>query len=86
VIGAFGYFSTELPLRIPEESLAMSPQRLQLAVVVGQHVSPRIVGAPGATSTITQPASRLLSQNWRLAQNQIVSVPFGRARAGALRP
>ena len=72
-------------LRIPEESLGPAARRLQLAVVPGGQLSPRVTLDPRAEFTIAQPASRLLLQDWRFSQNQLLSVPVGRARAGVLR-
>jgi hypothetical protein len=72
-------------LRIPNESLNRSPRRLQLAVLVGRPISPRVVLEPGAMFTIAQPASRFLMQDWRFVQGELLSTPIGRARA-AVRP
>jgi hypothetical protein len=72
-------------LRIPNESLARSSGQLRLAVVAGRPVSPRVTLEPRAEFTIMQPASRLLLQDWRFAQDQLVSTPIGRARAGVIR-
>lgn len=69
------------PLRIPEEALVANPRRLQLAVLVGGALSPRVTMEPRATFTIAQPASLLLLQDWRFSQEQLISVPIGRARA-----
>jgi hypothetical protein len=73
-------------LRIPHESLDGSARRLQLAVLVGRPISPRVVLEPGAMFTIAQPASRFLMQDWRFAQGELLSTPIGRARAGLVRP
>jgi len=67
-------------LRVPDEAILTSPQRLQLAVMVGQPITPRVTGEPYAMFTIAQPASGLLSQDWSVAQGQLVSAPMGRAR------
>jgi hypothetical protein len=72
-------------LRVPEESLGPDARRLQLAVVAGGPLSPRVTLDHRAEFTIAQPASRLLLQDWRFTQNQLVSVPVGRARVGILR-
>jgi hypothetical protein len=73
-------------LRIPDESRVLSPRRLQLAVVEGGPVSPRVTLEPRAAFTIMEPASRLMLQDWRFAQGQILSAPIGRARAAVTHP
>ena len=73
-------------LRIPSASVDGSARRLQLAVLVGRPISPRVVLEPGAMFTIAQPASRFLMQDWRFAQGELLSTPIGPARAGLVRP
>ena len=71
-------------LRVPDEAVATSPQRLQLAVTVGLPISPHVIGDPRAMVTIAQPASHLFSQDWSVAQGQLISAPIG--HAGWFRP
>ena len=66
--------------RVPDDVVLSSPQRLQLAVMVGQPITPHITGDPRAMFTISQPAARLFSQDWSIAQGQLVSAPIRRAR------
>jgi hypothetical protein len=67
-------------LRVPDEAVATSPQRLQLAIMVGLPISPDVSGDARALFTIAQPAAHLFSQDWSVAQGQLISVPMGRAR------
>jgi hypothetical protein len=69
-------------LRVPDEAVLMSPQHLQLAVMVGQPITARVSGDPHAMLTIAQPAARLFSQDWSIAQGQLVSAPIRRTRLG----
>lgn len=69
-------------LRVPDEAVLTSPQRLQLAVMVGQAITPRVSGDPLAMFSIAQPAARLFSQDWTIAQGQLVSAPIRRTRLG----
>jgi hypothetical protein len=73
-------------LRVPDEPVVSDARRLQLAVVAGGSLSPRVTLDPRAALTIAEPASMLLLQDWRFAQNQLSSVPVGRTRAGVVRP
>lgn len=66
-------------LHVPDDAIVASPQRLQLAIMVGQPISPHVSGDPRAMFTIAQPASHLFSQDWSVAQGQLISVPMGRA-------
>jgi hypothetical protein len=54
--------------------------------MIGQSVTPRVVGDPRAMFTIAQPASWLFSQDWSIAQGQLVSAPMRGARMGAVYP
>ena len=67
-------------LRVPDEAIVTSPQQLQLAVMVGLPISPHVSGDSRAMLTIAQPASHLFSQDWSIAQGQLVSVPLGHSR------
>lgn len=69
-------------LRVPDEAVVSSPQRLQLAVMVGQPIAPHVSGDPRAMFTLAQPATTLFSQDWSVAQGQLVSTPIRRARFG----
>jgi len=71
-------------LRVPDEAIVTSPQRLQLAIMVGLPISPHVTGDPRAMFTIAQPASHLFSQDWSVAQGQLISMPM--RRAAAVRP
>jgi hypothetical protein len=73
-------------LRVPDEAVLTSPQRLQLAVMVGLPITPHVSGDPRAMFTISQPAARLFSQDWSIAQGQLVSAPISRTRFGGGRP
>lgn len=59
-------------LRIPEESLAGSSEFMQLAVVTGGRVTMRAARDPRAMLTLAQPASALLSHQWKFAQGQLM--------------
>jgi hypothetical protein len=72
--------------RVPAEAVATSPQRLQLAVMVGQPINPHVTGDPRAMLTIAQPAAHLVSQDWSIAQGQLISVPMRRGGVGPVRP
>jgi hypothetical protein len=69
-------------LRVPDEAALTSPQRLQLAVMVGQPITPHVSGDPRAMFTISQPAAGLFSQDWSIAQGQLIAAPIRRARVG----
>ena len=69
-------------LRVPDEAVVSSPQRLQLAVMVGQPIAAHVSGDPRAMFTLAQPATSLFSQDWSVAQGQLVSAPIRRARFG----
>jgi len=72
--------------RVPDDAVLTSPQRLQLGVMVGQPITPHVSGDPRAMFTISQPAARLFSQDWSIAQGQLISAPIGRQRLGDVRP
>jgi hypothetical protein len=67
--------------RVPDGAVLTSPQRLQLAVMVGLPITPHVSGDPRAMLTIAQPAARLFSQDWSIAQGQLISAP---TRPGAM--
>lgn len=67
-------------LRIPEESLRRSSQTMQLAVIVGDRLTMEAARNPRAKTTIMQPVSALLSQQWTFAQGEITSRKIPRAR------
>lgn len=68
--------------RVPDDAVLASPQRLQLAVMVGLPITPHVTGDPRAMFTIAQPATSLFSQDWSVAQGQLLSAPIHRARLG----
>jgi hypothetical protein len=55
-------------LRIPESALSESPERVRLAVLVGQRVTLRAASDARLVSTLSQPATVLLSQQWTYGQ------------------
>ena len=61
--------------RVPDDAVLTSPQRLQLAVMVGLPITPQVSGDPRAMFTIAQPATSLFSQDWSVAQGQLISAP-----------
>jgi hypothetical protein len=76
-------------LRIPDDALAEGAGPVQLAVLVGAHVTLRAAGAARTAITIAQPAAAILSQQWTfsqmLADGQLRALPVAHARAGAAR-
>jgi hypothetical protein len=71
--------------RVPDEAVLTSPQRLQLAVMVGGPITPQVSGDRRAMFTIAQPATSLFSQDWSVAQGQLISAPIRRG-VGPVRP
>lgn len=72
--------------RVPDEVVLTSPQRLQLAVMMGQPITPHVSGDPRAMLTISQPPASLFSQDWSIAQGQLISAPIRRGGVGPVRP
>jgi hypothetical protein len=70
-------------LRIPAASLANESGRLRLAVIMGGRLTLRAARDPRAQLTIAQPASHILSQEWRFAQGQLTSLALRRSPAAA---
>lgn len=72
-------------LRIPEASLAGSPGFVRLAVITGERLTLQAARDTRATFTIAQPASAILSQQWKFAQGQLTSLQLRSARVDARR-
>lgn len=72
--------------RVPDDAVLTSPQRLQLAIMVGQPITPHVTGDPRAMFTIAQPAARLFSQDWSIAQGQLISAPTHPGAMPAIHP
>jgi hypothetical protein len=70
-------------LRIPAAALADEPGRLRLAVITGGRITLGAAREARAQLTIAQPASHILSQEWRFAQGQLTSVALRRSPAAA---
>jgi hypothetical protein len=67
-------------LRIPEASLAGSAgssRFMRLAVLTGERVAVQAARDPRATFTIAQPASAILSQEWKFERGQLTPLHFG---------
>ncbi|HEX6052777.1 MAG TPA: hypothetical protein VFZ21_26105 [Gemmatimonadaceae bacterium] len=58
-------------LRIPEASLSGGPRFMRLAVITGERVTLQAARDPRATFTVAQPASAMLSQQWRFAHGEL---------------
>ena len=67
-------------LRIPEGSLESNPGFVQLAVVAGGQLTLRAARDPRAQLTIAQPASSILSRQWRFVPGQLTSREVHAAR------
>jgi hypothetical protein len=61
-------------LRIPVEALAKGSMYVRLAVIVGEPLTFEAARNPRARLTIAQPASAILSQEWRFSQGELRSV------------
>jgi hypothetical protein len=61
-------------LRIPKESLAENAKFVRLAVIAGERVTLQAARNPRATLTLAQPASAVLSQQWRFSQGGLTSL------------
>ena len=67
-------------LRIPEGSLESNPGFVQLAVLAGGQVTQRVASDSRAQLTIAQPASSILSRQWRFVPGQLTSRDLRAAR------
>ena len=67
-------------LRIPDGSLESNPGFVQLAVVAGGQLTLRAARDPRAQLTIAQPASSILSRQWRFVPGQLTSRELQAAR------
>ena len=67
-------------LRIPDESLAGDPGFMQLAVVTGGRVTMQAARDPRARLTVAQPASAILSNQWKFVQGQLMPQRLSGAR------
>ena len=61
-------------LRIPEEALAKGSMYVRLAVIAGEPLTFEAARNPRARLTVAQPASAILSQQWRYTQGELTSV------------
>jgi hypothetical protein len=61
-------------LRIPEAALDAGSGLVQLAVLTGERVTLQAARDPRARLTIAQPASAILSNQWRFTQGQLTSL------------
>jgi hypothetical protein len=61
-------------LRIPDAALNGRLQFVQLAVIMGGRLTLEAAHDSRATLTILQPASAMLSQQWRFSQGEIMSL------------
>ena len=61
-------------LRIPEEALAKGSMYVRLAVIAGEPLTFEAARNPRARLTIAQPASAILSQEWKFSQGELSSV------------
>jgi hypothetical protein len=61
-------------LRMPEESLSGDATLMRLAVIAGQRITLQAARHPLARVTVPQPASAILSQQWKFAQGHITSL------------
>jgi hypothetical protein len=61
-------------LRLPEEALAKGSMHVRLAVLAGEPVTFAAARNPRARLSIAQPASTILSQQWRFTQGELTSV------------
>lgn len=61
-------------LRIPEEVLEKGSMHVRLAVIAGEPVTFAAARNPHARLSVAQPASTILSQQWRFAQGDLKSV------------
>jgi hypothetical protein len=61
-------------LRVPEESLVENAKFVRLAVIAGQRLTLQAARDPRAMLTLAQPASAILSQQWRFSQGTLTSL------------
>ena len=61
-------------LRIPVEALAKGSMYVRLAVIAGEPLTFEAARNPRARLTMAQPASAILSQQWRFSQGELSSV------------
>lgn len=61
-------------LRIPDEALAKGSMHVRLAVIAGEPVTFAAARNPRARLTVAQPASEILSQEWRFSQGELRSL------------
>lgn len=61
-------------LRIPEEALAKGSMYVRLAVLAGEPVTFAAARNPRARLTVAEPASTILSQQWRFSQGELTSL------------
>lgn len=61
-------------LRIPVEALAKGSMHVRLAVIAGEPLTFEPARNPRAMLSIAQPASTILSQEWKFTQGQLTSV------------
>lgn len=73
-------------LRLPDASLSSSSGFFRLAVIAGEHVTVQAARDPRAMFTIAQPASAIVSQEWKFAQGQLMPLRVPGAMPGAGRP
>lgn len=72
-------------LRLPEESLTGTSEFMQLAVVTGGRVTMQAARDPRAMLTLAQPASAILSHQWKFAQGQLMPQRLPAVREGVPR-
>ncbi len=58
-------------LRIPEASLNGASRFVRLAVITGERMTLQAARDPRATFTVPQPASAVMSQQWKFAHGQL---------------
>jgi hypothetical protein len=68
-------------LRIPAAALAEHSGLVQLAVIAGGRVTLRAARDPRAQLTVAQPASDIMSQQWKFVQGQLTSLALPGSRA-----
>lgn len=61
-------------LRIPEQALVEGSMFVRLAVLAGQPLTFDAARHPRARLTVAQPASTILSQQWRFSQGELTSL------------
>ncbi|MFN8583006.1 MAG: hypothetical protein U0163_18780 [Gemmatimonadaceae bacterium] len=66
-------------LRIPDEAFTMREGFVRLVVLEGGRLTVSAAREPRAVTTVAQPMSAILSQQWTFSQGQVT--PSGRVRA-----